>query len=56
VVDGAIRVAPGVQLKIVDAPPATEEAGERQRPVAAEAWPGQQEQLKVTPSDKGSAP
>lgn len=56
VVDGAIRVAPGVPLKIVDARPATEGAGERQRPVAAEAWPGQQERLKVTPSDKGSAP
>lgn len=59
VVDGAIRVAPGVQLKIVEASPAAESAGEAdtsQRPVAAEAWPGQQERLKVGPSDKGSAP
>lgn len=56
VVDGAIRVAPGVPLKIVDARPATKGADERQRPVAAEAWPGQQEQLKVTPSNQGSTP
>lgn len=56
VVDGAIRVAPGVPLKIVDARPATEGADERQRPVAAEAWPSQQERLKVTPSNQGSAP
>nr|WP_244158767.1 efflux RND transporter periplasmic adaptor subunit [Azotobacter beijerinckii] len=59
VVDGAIRVAPGAQLKIVEASPAAESAGDTsdsQRPVAAEALPGQQERMKVGPSDKGSAP
>ncbi|GAB3396415.1 efflux RND transporter periplasmic adaptor subunit [Azotobacter armeniacus] len=56
VVDGAIRVAPGVPLQIVDARPAAEEAGRKQRPEAAEAWPGQQERLKASPSGERSAP
>ncbi|SEI46436.1 membrane fusion protein, multidrug efflux system [Azotobacter beijerinckii] len=56
VVDGAIRVSPGAQLKIVEASPAAESAGDAsgsQSPVAAEAL---QERMKVGPSDKGSAP
>lgn len=56
VVDGAIRVAPGVPLQIVDARPAAEATGQPQRPKAAEAWPGQQERLKASPSGGGQAP
>lgn len=51
VVDGAIRVAPGVPLKIVEpsADQAPGAAGQAPRP-AAQPWPSQRERFEVPPS------
>ncbi|WP_152387288.1 efflux RND transporter periplasmic adaptor subunit [Azotobacter salinestris] len=56
VVDGAIRVAPGIPLQIAEARPAAGETGKQPRQKAAETWHGEQERLKASPSGAGATP